>query len=120
MKSVATVAACAALIGASHAFAGISVLVNDRTAHKIWRLTDGNSDGVISPNEVFVWFDGANAAGTPNIGNLVGFNSRRSDNVVIGGDSTSRVVYYFKDLDNNGDAQGSNESRVILTAGNAS
>ena len=71
----AITALLAAAAFSAPAFAGISVLVNDRTAHKIWRLTDVNNDGVITPDEIFVWFDGTNAAGTPAISNLAAFNS---------------------------------------------
>ncbi len=113
-------AALALAASASPSLAGISVLVADRTAHKIWRLTDINNDGIISPNEVFVWFDETNAAGTPGIGNLSAFNSRRSDNMVIGGDSSNHVYYAFQDLNNDGNAMGPGESRVIMTASNAS
>jgi hypothetical protein len=105
--------------GAAYA-SGITVLVADRTAHKIWRLTDINNDGIISPNEVFVWFDETNAAGTPGISNPVAFATRRSDNLVIVGDQGTHQYYALQDLNNDGNALGPGESRVILDSTNAS
>ena len=119
MKSVALAALSAALVSSS-ALAGVTVLVADRTAHKIWRLTDANNDGMIDASEVFVWFDGSNAAGTPNISNIGAFALRPSDNVVIAGDIALHQYYWFQDINHDGDALDAGESRVILTAGNAS
>src|SRR5436190_17789275 len=102
------------------ALGGVTVLVADRTAHKIWRLTDANNDGLIDASEVFVWFDGSNAAGTPNIANIGAFALRPSDNVVVAGDITSHQYYWFKDLNNDGDALDLGESRVTITSTNAS
>jgi hypothetical protein len=112
-------AGCVGAIGAQTAQAGVSILVADRTAHKIWRLTDDNNNGTIEPNEVHVWFDGTNAAGTPGIGTLGAVGSRPSDDTIVAGDSVNHVYYWFRDLDQNGDALGVGESKVILTAANA-
>src|SRR6476469_5610578 len=101
MKSAALFVLSAAIASStSCAFGGVTVLVADRTAHKIWRLTDLNNDGMIDAGEVFVWFDGTNAAGTPNIANIGAFALRPSDNVVVAGDITSHQYYWFKDLNN--------------------
>jgi hypothetical protein len=121
MKPAAVLALTAALVSiGSGAYAGVTILVADRTAHKIWRLTDANSNGIIEPNEVFVWFDGTNAAGTPNISNIGAFALRSTDNLVVAGDIALHQYYAFQDLNNDGDAQDPGESRVIITASNAS
>lgn len=117
---VLSAAALALAAVASPSLAGVTILVADRTAHKIWRMTDLNNDGVIESNEVFVWFDGTNAAGTPNISNLGAFALRSSDNLVVGGDIALHEYFEFQDLDHNGDALGVGESRVVITAANAS
>ncbi len=104
-------------------FAGVTILVVDKSATpKIWRLHDANNDGSITNDatEVNIWFDGSNLAGTPNFGNFAAFNVRQSDNTIIAGDVTNHRYCWLKDLDNNGDAQGALESRVILTAANLS
>src|SRR3954470_7773868 len=98
MKSAIVIALTTLVAAASQSLAGISVLVGDRTAHKIWRLSDINNDGVISSNEVFVWYDETNAAGTPGISNPVGFGSRSSDFLVIVGDQVNHQYYAFQDL----------------------
>jgi hypothetical protein len=120
MKSAALFVLSAIAASASLAQAGVTVLVADRTAHKIWRLTDLNNDGMIDASEVFVWFDGTNAAGTPNIANIGAFALRPIDNVVVAGDITSHQYYWFKDLNNDGDALDLGESRITITAANAS
>jgi len=120
MKSVIVIALTTLVAAASQSLAGISVLVGDRTAHKIWRLSDINNDGVISSNEVFVWFDETNAAGTPGITTPVAFGTRASDYLVILGDTATHQYYAFQDLNGDGDALDAGESRVILDAGNAS
>jgi hypothetical protein len=117
---VLSAAALALLAAASPSLAGITILVADRTAHKIWRLTDLNDNGVIESNEVFVWFDGSNTAGTPNIANLGALALRSTDNLVIGGDITSHQYYEFQDLNHDGDALDAGESRIVMTAANAS
>jgi hypothetical protein len=120
MKSAAVIALAAFGAASAQSLAGISVLVGDRTAHKIWRLTDINNDGVISANEVFVWYDETNAAGTPAISNPVAFGTRSSDYLVIVGDQATHQYYAFQDLNGDGDALDAGESRVMLDAGNAS
>jgi hypothetical protein len=120
MKTAVLLSICTAAIATSVAQAGVTILVADRTAHKIWRLTDLNNDGMIDASEVFVWFDGTNAAGTPNISNIGAFALRPSDNTVVAGDIALHQYYWFKDLNNDGNALGPGESRVIITASNAS
>lgn len=112
----------AAIAAANICSAGVTLLVVDRTSPKIWRLHDANNDGIITndPSEVSIWFDGSNIEGTPNFGNFAAFNSRQSDNTVVGGDVTNHRYYRFIDLDHNGDAQGAGESRIILTTSNLS
>lgn len=121
MKPAELIALTAALActGAS-ALAGVTVLVADRTADKIWRLTDANDNGAIEASEVFIWFDGSNAAGTPNLSNLGAFALRPSDNMVAAGDITSHQYYLMQDLNHDGDALDVGESRVVATAGNLS
>jgi len=120
MKTVVGIALTILVGAASQSHAGISVLVGDRTAHKIWRLTDLNNDGVISSNEVFVWYDETNAAGTPGISNPVAFGTRSSDYLVIVGDQATHQYYALQDLNGDGDALDPGESRVMLDGSNAS
>ncbi len=110
--------ACAA--GVSRA--GLSLVLVDRTAQKIWRLTDANNSNTIEAGEAFIWFDGTNAATTPGFLTPFAFALRPIDNAVLVGDANSanRSVYLIKDVDRNGSAMGSSESRVVLTGANAS
>lgn len=114
---IALIGAAAGLVwGAEARGAGESILVADRgAAKKIWRLTDANNDGVIDNSEVHVWFDGTNLAGTPNAVTLAAFGSRASDDTVIGGDSGLDRYFWYKDLNQDGDANDAGESKVMMT-----
>ena len=115
----ACVLALAAVVGSSTAMAQVTVLLADRGTNKLWRLTDANQNGTIEADEVFIWYDESNAAGTGLADNLnalfVG-----PDGTVIGGDQVQRVYYWFKDLNGDGDALDANESRQIASTPNPS
>jgi WD40 repeat protein len=115
----ASVLALAAAVCSSTAMAQVTVLLADRGSNTLWRLTDVNQNGVIDPDEVFVWYDATNAAGTGVPDNLnalfVG-----PDGTVIGGDQVLRLFYWFKDLNGDGDALDEGESRVIAFTPNPS
>ena len=100
----------------------VTILVVDKSTTRRSGAPDANGDGVITNDATgeSAWFDGSNAAGTPNFGNFAAFNVRQSDNLIIAGDVTNHRYCWLKDLDHNGDAQGATESRIILTAANAS
>jgi hypothetical protein len=99
--------------------AGITVLLADRGANKIWRLTDTSGDGVIQSGEITVWYDETNVAGTGLADNLNAFFIS-PDGTVIGGDQVLRVYYRFKDLNNDGDALDLGESALIASTPNVS
>jgi len=99
--------------------AGITVLLADRANNKIWRLTDVSGDGVIQNDEIFVWYDETNAAGTGLADNLNAFFVS-PDGTVIGGDQVLRQYYRFGDNNNDGDALDAGESRMIADVNNAS
>ncbi|HMN39970.1 MAG TPA: GC-type dockerin domain-anchored protein [Phycisphaerales bacterium] len=115
-------AAASVACAAGPAQAGVSLLVVDRTAGKLWRLTDLDNSNTIEPGEIFVWFDGTNAAGTPAFITPFAFAVRPIDNAVLVGDANSanRSLYLIKDADRSGSAMGMTESRVVLTGANAS
>ncbi len=117
---IAAVAGCAC--AAERGLAGVSLLVVDRTAQKIWRMTDLDNSNTIEASEVFVWFDGTNTAGTPGFITPFAFALRPIDNAVLVGDANSanRSLYLIKDVDRNGSAMGATESRVVLAGANAS
>ncbi len=117
---LALAAAIPGMNGTAHA--GVSLLVVDRTAGKIWRLTDADNSNTIELGEVSVWFDGSNAAATPAFITPFAFAVRPIDNAVLVGDANSgnRSLYLIKDVDRNGSALGATESRVVLTGANAS
>src|SRR5262245_27354997 len=95
-------------------------LIADRNSDALWRVRDLNGDGVISdPAEIFLWFNGANAAGT-----LAPMNTTTQAvskcRVVIMGDQINRNIYRLVDLNDDGDAQDAGESIVFADATNAS
>ncbi|CAG0955232.1 hypothetical protein PHYC_00426 [Phycisphaerales bacterium] len=115
-------AAAAAAMFPAIAFAQHSVLVADRTNGAIWRLEDANSNGVIDePAEVHLYFDGANAAGTPGPLNPNTIGARADGYVVYGDqDSTRRLLVWMIDRNCDGDAQDEGESGVLADPNNGS
>ena len=95
-------------------------IINDRTNDCMHVLHDVNGNGVIDePDEVHLWFDATNAAGTPGPANPTCL-AIRPDGLVVMGDQGNRVVYFFRDLNGDGDAQDVDESCIAADATNAS
>ena len=123
MKSHRTVVICTmALVGlcvVSDSRSQTQFLIPDRTNDVIYRVRDMNNDGLISgPGEVFLWFDGANAAGTLGMMNPSS-QAVSVCRVAIIGDQVNRNVYRLVDANNDGDAQDLGESIVFADATNA-
>jgi hypothetical protein len=120
MTTRALIAAAVFSSLAAPALGQLSLLVADRGNNALWRLTDVNGDGIIqNPEEVFLWHSSANEPGTLGIENINTL-ARRADGLVLGGDQAHRAVYFFQDLDGNGDAQGLGESSLVQSLPNAS
>ncbi|MBS0198006.1 MAG: hypothetical protein JSR77_14715 [Planctomycetes bacterium] len=118
-STVAFVLAAAAI--SCSAQAQLSLLFADRTVNRLWRLTDVNNDGVFqNPDELFPWYDGSNADGTPAIQNINSMAYRASDGTVVGGDQVLQSVFYFRDANGNGNALDAGESRVVASSPNGS
>jgi hypothetical protein len=116
----APLAALAALCSAPLAArAGITILLPDALADKIWRLSDADNSLTISPSEISVWFDGTNAAGTPNFDIITSLSMRSSDQLILAGDAVQDRMYAFRDLNHDGDALDLGESWIMLSAANA-
>jgi hypothetical protein len=106
--------------GANTALAQVRVLLADRTAEKIWSLTDRNADGRIDASEIGVFFDGANLAGTPGVRNPNMIGTTRDGRVFVGDqDNAARHWLVLIDRDHNGNAQNTGESLVGVSALNA-
>ena len=106
---------------AAPAAAQLELLLSDRGADALWRLVDLNNDGVIQdPAEVFLFHNGANAAGTLGIQNINTIAVRLSDRFVVGGDQVNRNLYWFQDTTGDHDANGAGESIVAADATNLS
>src|SRR5438477_6895920 len=106
----------------THASAQVRLLVGDRTNKRILLLADANTNGTIDePGEVTTFFDGTNAAGTsvPTNFNLGALNAR-ADGLVVITDTANRSVYFLRDLNNDGNAQGMGESAIVINNTNAS
>jgi len=114
----ATGLACA--LSASHAHAQLRVLLADRTAEKLWTLTDRNNDGTIDASEIAVFYDASNLSGLqrPINPNMIGVT--RSGDVYMGDqDSSVRHWLLLRDRDHNGDALAEGEAIVAANATNA-
>ncbi|MBX3409537.1 MAG: hypothetical protein KF859_06585 [Phycisphaeraceae bacterium] len=119
MTTRALIAAASLTALAAPAMGQLSLLVADRNANSLWMLVDINGDGIIqNPDEVFLWHNSANEPGTLGIENLNTL-ARRADGLVLGGDQVRQGVYFFQDVDQNGDAQGMGESAVVQRLPNA-
>jgi hypothetical protein len=104
----------------SRAQAQLSFIVADRTANVLWLLQDRNFNGVIeNPAEVFPYFTGANAAGTPAADNLNAM-AVSPFRTVAGGDQVLRQLFAFGDRTLDHDVEECGESRITATAANAS
>ncbi len=115
--------AAAGAVGAiaAPAAAQLELLLSDRATDSLWRLVDLNNDGVIQdPAEVFLFHDGANAAGTLGIQNINTMAVRLTDRFVVGGDQVNRNLYWFQDMNTDQDANDIGESLVAADAGNLS
>lgn len=103
------------------AFAQQRFLITDRTNKKIFLLHDINNNGVIDePAELSVWWDATNAAGLPAPVSLASLSVRSDGLVVLGDNGSGRAIYFFRDLDANGNAQGAGESAIVVNSSNGS
>jgi hypothetical protein len=121
MKRFQTVVCVAAATLPAAASAQLSFLIADRDANALWRVTDVNGDGVFqNPEELVLWYDGTNAAGTRGIDNINTMAVRASDGLVIGADQVQQDVFQWQDLNGDGDCLDVGESIEALVLPNPS
>jgi len=95
-------------------------IINDRTMDAMWVVHDLNNNGQIGePDELHRWFDASNAAGTPGPQNPTCLGIRH-DGLVVMGDQLVVAIYFFRDLNNDGDALDAAESRIAADSSNGS
>ncbi len=110
MSTTRSVAFAAAALWSAFAQAQLTFLIADRDADALWRVTDVNEDGIFqNPEEVFLWYDGTNAAGTRGIDNI-NTMAARTDGLVIGADQVQQDVFLWRDINGDGDAMDDGES----------
>lgn len=109
--------AAAAVVLASLAAGEPRILIADRVSDVIWSVRDDDGNGVIdAATEVSVWFDGSNAAATPNTVSAVAIAVHRTGLVAAGdSDPLQRAVYHFRDRGEDGDALDAGESSIAAT-----
>lgn len=122
-RSLGALAAVALAASAAHAqpLAPARVLVADRDADTIWLLFDCDGDGVIEPpDELTVFFSGANLEMTPAPANPNTIGVRRDGLVLIGDtDAGARRYIWCLDLNDDGDALDEDESGIFVDSSNA-
>ncbi len=93
-------------------------IIADRTNDAQFRVRDLNNNGIIDNDEIFLWFSGTNAAGTPAATNPTA-QAISVCRIMILGDQQNARVLRITDADNDGDAQDLGESSVFVAAGNS-
>jgi hypothetical protein len=110
----------AGLAAALPAAAQSRFIIADRATDSLFSIWDKNLNGVIEePDEVSLFFSGANTAGTLGPQNPTAL-AIRADGLVAMGDQLNRNVYLLFDHNQDGDAQDLFESAVVADASNAS
>jgi hypothetical protein len=93
-------------------------IMADRTNDSMYRARDLNYDGVLSdPGEVFLFYNGANAAGSPALVNPSGQAVNVCRTVFVGDQGTG-LILWMNDENNDGDAMDAGESGIFCGPGN--